>query len=797
MHTLLKIIGTATGDSSPSVMLVFDKKKYLFNCGEGFQRLATEQTAKLAKVDSIFLTRLRWRNLGGLPGVLLSLAGIGATSVTVHGPANLHHFFHGTNNFMNTGLLGVNVREYDFKHAGEDGQTNSTSSTKPVDVYNDRFVKITPVLIQPLRQDEEPELKRARTDTGSEVRSHDQTYTPLTEEQKKVMLAHLAPAKSRYNDLIHQQIPAPKKGVQNDVVCYMCELQPAPPKFDAKKAVELCIPKGSIRADLVKGKTITLKDGTAITPDMVTTKSPKGYTVLIIDCPSADYIPALTAAPEWKVSQATDDSSNPQPLVVVVHKSPISVLNDERYATWAASFGKTADHVLINEDLCDQSTVYKSQERLQAKLNIIDEKIFAMPDFSTRDPAAAISALDFEVFRTQGRVGSPQMEYRLEPAKKAGFLPPAIDLHNSLFTIMCEAKEILAENPTTDGQSDEAKEILAENPTTDEQSDEAKEILAENPTTDEQSETKHQFPHADKDVEVLFLGTGSAIPSKYRNVSSTALRIPDIGSIMLDSGEGTYGQLRRMLGREGVQKFVDDIKCVYISHMHADHHLGLIQLLANRSASCPPLLVVAPNKMRIWLNLYSALEPISFEFVSANAMSGGYKANNHLHQKALLASLRKQMGITLDCVGVIHTKDATGVALSHESGWKVVYSGDTRPCGKLAAAGAGATILIHEATFEEEMLAEAKAKNHSTTMEAVLEGGKMNAGLIVLNHFSQRYPQVPKIDARFTDRTAIAFDLMRFEFKDMPRLPKMLSRIQLLFSEEEARLHEITEAREC
>ena len=35
--------------------------------------------------------------------------------------------------------------------------------------------------------------------------------------------------------------------------------------------------------------------------------------------------------------------------------------------------------------------------------------------------------------------------------------------------------------------------------------------------------------------------------------------------------------------------------------------------------------------------------------------------------------------------------------------WKVVYSGDTRPCQELEAAGSGATLLIHEATFENSM----------------------------------------------------------------------------------------------
>jgi hypothetical protein len=45
--------------------------------------------------------------------------------------------------------------------------------------------------------------------------------------------------------------------------------------------------------------------------------------------------------------------------------------------------------------------------------------------------------------------------------------------------------------------------------------------------------------------ELVFLGTGSAVPSKYRNVSAILLRLPRHGALMLDCGEGSYGQLVR------------------------------------------------------------------------------------------------------------------------------------------------------------------------------------------------------------------------------------------------------------
>lgn len=47
------------------------------------------------------------------------------------------------------------------------------------------------------------------------------------------------------------------------------------------------------------------------------------------------------------------------------------------------------------------------------------------------------------------------------------------------------------------------------------------------------------------DLEIVFLGTGSSIPSKYRNVSSIYFNLSSKGGLLLDCGEGTLAQLKR------------------------------------------------------------------------------------------------------------------------------------------------------------------------------------------------------------------------------------------------------------
>ena len=71
-------------------------------------------------------------------------------------------------------------------------------------------------------------------------------------------------------------------------------------------------------------------------------------------------------------------------------------------------------------------------------------------------------------------------------------------------------------------------------------------------------------------------------------MSGTLIQIPGHGSILLDCGEGTWGQLARSFGDDparstGVWDVLRDIKCIFLSHMHGDHHMGLSKILTMRA----------------------------------------------------------------------------------------------------------------------------------------------------------------------------------------------------------------------
>lgn len=63
--------------------------RYLFNCGEGTQRLAHEHKTKLTKLEHIFLTRKTWDCFGGVPGLCLTLQEVGVPQLELHGPSGI------------------------------------------------------------------------------------------------------------------------------------------------------------------------------------------------------------------------------------------------------------------------------------------------------------------------------------------------------------------------------------------------------------------------------------------------------------------------------------------------------------------------------------------------------------------------------------------------------------------------------------------------------------------------------------------------------------------------------------
>ncbi|CAO1630379.1 unnamed protein product [Jaminaea pallidilutea] len=137
------------------------------------------------------------------------------------------------------------------------------------------------------------------------------------------------------------------------------------------------------------------------------------------------------------------------------------------------------------------------------------------------------------------------------------------------------------------------------------------------------------------------------------------------------------------------------------------------------------------------------------------------------------------------------------------------YSGDTRPTARLEKAAANVDLYIHEATMQEEEASEAYARGHSTIRGAIQSGRRAGARVILLTHFSQRYPKMARIgesmalDGQDTQSSggssssngravsqpatvAIGMDLLEMEMNDMWKMERYLPAIEVLYNAEAA-----------
>ena len=99
-------------------------------------------------------------------------------------------------------------------------------------------------------------------------------------------------------------------------------------------------------------------------------------------------------------------------------------------------------------------------------------------------------------------------------------------------------------------------------------------------------------------------------------------------------------------------------------------------------------------------------------------------------------------------------------------GRKIVIAGDTKPSDNIARLARGADVLVHEATFAEELIERAHDDLHSTPSGAASVAKKARIKRLVLTHVSARYgdPKVLLEEARKVfPNTIVAEDFMKIE----------------------------------
>jgi ribonuclease Z len=784
-------LGNDTEDCSPSVLLFFDHQRYLFNAGDGFQRFCVEHGVRMSRLESVMLTRSATAALGGLSGMLLSMVQEGpggevgsimggASRMAVFGPRGLRNFVSGARSYVGMRNLELELNEIGPGGVGrislERGRESGPRVPRGAPLVKNALVEITPIMLWvPHPADVSAGGKAAGSPPGS----------PRGAKRAR---AASPPAAA----------PGTEPGAPGPVACYVCKLPPIPGKFHPERAAALKVPRGPSYAALVRGQSVTLEDGTVVKPEDVVDPPSPGPVVLVADCPSEDYLPALQRSPELRaVAAAAAAEDSREPVACIVHLAPGAVVATEAYAAFVASFPE-AQHIFAGRGAAapvEAAPVMLASAAVQARMSALSPEFF--PDHSISwgraaggDPEVATTHVGtLPAGAPAGAVaGRNLLKFHLRPAAKRGLeAPPEVP---DRFASAAAVRQGVAPEVVSAAHAGlKAAQGLS-------LPGSLGELGREN-------------------LEVTFLGTGAAVPSKYRNVTGIYLDRFSRGGLLLDAGEGTYGQLVRRFGSASARERVADLGLVWISHMHADHHLGLPRILAARrealQARCAPgerpepLTVVGPRPLRRTLGELSQLEDLCYRFVDhclvpenvdvAQLPPGAFpkwvdRGLEAEKARALLDRAKQRLGLRrLESVEVEHTcRFSYACVLEADEGWIVSFSGDTRPNRAFAEAARGSTVMIHEATFEDGLEQEARAKKHSLVGEAVKVGKLAGAYRTVLTHFSQRYPTIPVFSGEFEESTCIAFDLLSFNLQDLPRLPSLVGPLRMLFGK-----HDFTE----
>lgn len=275
-------------------------------------------------------------------------------------------------------------------------------------------------------------------------------------------------------------------------------------------------------------------------------------------------------------------------------------------------------------------------------------------------------------------------------------------------------------------------------------------------------------------MELQFLGTGSGVPAKHRNVSCVALKLLDeLNEIWLfDCGEATQHQiLHTTLKPRKVNK-------IFITHMHGDHIFGLPGFLSSRAfqGGDEALTIYGPKGIKNYVTTCLKLSktflkyPLHFyeyqdgeEILKTDRFSVTVKKVNHgidsygfriieadrkgtLDAQALkdlgvpfgpmFGQLKAGKTVTLEDGRVINGKDYIGPDIK---GRKLAIIGDTQPCNNAHELSKDVDVLVHEATFSQSESDLAHAYNHSTNLQAAQLAKRSGAKWLLLTHISSRY----------------------------------------------------------
>jgi len=756
MKVHAEVLHTPTADvPGTSVLLHFDSARYVIGqFPEGAQRAFGERRVRLNKIGGVFVSGTStWDNCAGLVGILMAMGEGGseegaadrAKGVRVSGGRNLLYTLATMRRFVFRAGMKLEVRE--ARRGGQDEEEEEGEGEEG-EVWADENVTVRTLHIVPEgASPEEVEeagkrefLKKAVDDmfcSGWSMNTmvDDDDGGGAEAGRNPQLSAKLPPRGKTRAPWPASTIETLPETTPNTVaLSYLVRLHEQRGKFLPALARKLGVKPGPDFGELAGGKSVTTADGRVVNPADVMEPPREGTGIAVCDIPAPEYLGSFVADKAWQDSQW---------IGCFFWLVDGGVVEDRRFLDFAARFPR-ARHVVCSRDVCPDRICFKGAAKSAMLLNSLDPEIFPEPKLDST-PRRAVDTTRFTV-------AAPGMQWQLEPK--------------------WQLREEAAEPPFDRQQIAESESYRALSAV----ARQYRELLP--------SIAPLEIPGSS--FEIFPLGTGSSAPSRHRNVSSTLVHTPPYGYMLLDCGEGTLGQLRRLFGAS-LATVLRSINLLYISHLHADHHLGATALLRTKHLLAGPddtFAIVAPEIFRTWLHELSLAEPGMAAVLS--------RVSFHSCESLLTPSHPTLPHLSIATTPAIHCLSSFTAtftfAVPAQPPFILSYSGDTRPSPAFVAQGQGSTVLLHEATFADDMASQARAKKHSTVAEALGVAREMGVKVVVLTHFSQRYPKLLGGSERAGDDddavAVTAFDCSRIKLGDVARWRALRRGLEELYSQE-------------
>ena len=275
-------------------------------------------------------------------------------------------------------------------------------------------------------------------------------------------------------------------------------------------------------------------------------------------------------------------------------------------------------------------------------------------------------------------------------------------------------------------------------------------------------------------INFQFLGTGSALPTRVRNVAAMTMNFAQgKENFLFDCGEGTQHRLNHPKSLYSIAK----LSHIFITHLHGDHCYGLYGLLSTRMAlgATAPLYLYGPKgiknfikyglqysyctlKYPLYIKEFEKEETIlntpqyTIKIISLehNVPSYGFLIEEKKDfyefniKKALFHKLPE---------GPLYRKLVQGKNIEHNK--KKYFSKDfltlKSPRRRILICGDNANpqniehikdldLLIHESTHTEEVKKKLSFQSyHSTAQEIGITARNSSVKNLILNHFSPRF----------------------------------------------------------